>query len=61
MAKLKVSSLPPPGPRGAPLELLDELELELELLDELELDEPSPQGSGGAWHLQVSALHHQPP
>jgi hypothetical protein len=40
-----------------PPELLDEVLDELLELDELDPHDP---GAGGAWHLQVSTLHHQP-
>jgi hypothetical protein len=72
MAKRSVLTAPPSGPTVlVPPELLlvEELLLDEELLlvEELLLDEelllevlPQLDGSGGAWHLQVSALHHQP-
>jgi hypothetical protein len=43
-----------------PPELLEEALVEDEVDDEL-LDDPQLDGSGAAWHLQVSTLHHQPP
>jgi hypothetical protein len=60
-AKLSVASVPPFGPiapGGPPLLLPLEL-LDVELEDE---DDDEPQlPLGGAWHLFVIELHHQPP
>jgi hypothetical protein len=65
MAKRSVSSVPPVGPTEPPVppmlpELLEAEPLDDELLEDEE-DPPHVERSGGAWHLHVSTLHHQPP
>jgi hypothetical protein len=58
MAKFKLEIVPPFGPIDP---VAPELEVdELDELDEL-LDVGHELGLGGAWHLLVSVLHHQPP
>ena len=70
MAKRSAETVPPVDPTVPELPelLVDELVLLLVLDDVVLLDDelddvPPPQldGAGGAWHLQVSTLHHQPP
>jgi hypothetical protein len=64
MAKRSTSTVPPVGPTLPPVPPEDELVLLLDDEDDEDDeddDEPQLAGEGGAWHLQVSALHHQPP